>query len=123
VHVVGRVGDDLRPGLGGRPLVAGQGKRAARVSVARVGAAEDLGAVPAGHDRPAAAGSGRLDEVVVEPAGRGQAGLAAGFTLDLRSFPAAGAVLVPFGRGSRRVNHTVLDDHSVDGTGRLGGHL
>jgi hypothetical protein len=99
-------------------LVAGQGQR-----VAGVGAAEDLGAVPAGHDRPAAAGSGSLDEVVVEPAGRGQAGLAAGLTRDLRPFPAAGAVLVPFGRGGGRVSHTVRDDHAVDGAGRLGGYL
>ena len=67
---------------------AREGKR-----VGGIRAAEDLGAVLAGHDRPATAGSGGLDEVVVEPPGRGQAGLTARFAQGPGPFPAAGSVL------------------------------
>jgi hypothetical protein len=70
--------------------------------------------VLAGHDPPATVGSRGLDEVVVEPPGRGQAGLAARSAQGPGPFPAAASVLAPFGRGGCGVDRAVLDDHSVD---------
>src|SRR5208282_967451 len=92
VYVVSRVGDDLRSGLGGGALVDGE-----REFGVRRGPAEDLGAVPAGHDGPGPVGGCGLDEVVVEPPGRRQVGLAASVAQDPGPFPAACALLVAVG--------------------------
>ena len=63
----------------------------------RRGPAEDLGAVPTGHDGSGPAGGRGLDEVVVESPGRHQVGLAAGLAQDPGLFPAACALVVAVG--------------------------